>query len=105
MAPADLHARPAPDANSAADVPARIEALALAAGLPREAAHSQLGAALDVVIHLGRDRDGRRRVRELALPRRTAAGFVEMETAVTCGEAMVEGPAAQRLAASIAAQE
>ncbi len=36
-------------ANSAADVPARIEALSLAAGLPREAAHSQLAAALDVV--------------------------------------------------------
>ena len=89
-------------ANSAADVPARVEALALAAGLPREAAHSQLAAALDVVIHLGRDRDGRRRVRELAVPRRTASGFVEMETAVTCGEVVAEGPAADRLAVTIA---
>ncbi len=35
-------------ANSAADVPARVEALALAAGLGREAAHSQLAAAVDV---------------------------------------------------------
>lgn len=32
-------------ANSAEDVPARIEALALAGGLPRAAAHSQLSAA------------------------------------------------------------
>ena len=32
-------------ANSAADVPARVEALALAAGLPRAAAHSQFAAA------------------------------------------------------------
>ena len=51
-------------------MPARIEALSLAAGLPREAAHSQLAAALDVVIHLGRGRDGRRRVLELGLPER-----------------------------------
>ena len=41
-------------ANSAADVPSRIEGLALAAGLTREAAHSQLCSAVDVVIHLGR---------------------------------------------------
>jgi len=40
-------------ANSAADVPARIEALALAAGWSREATHSQLASALDVVVHLG----------------------------------------------------
>ena len=42
-------------ANSAADVPARVEALALAAGLGREAAHSQFAAAVDVVVHLGID--------------------------------------------------
>src|SRR5919112_5897752 len=47
-------------ANSAADVPARVEALALAAGLGREAAHSQFAAAVDVVLHLGVDRSGRR---------------------------------------------
>ena len=47
-------------ANSARDVPARIEALALAAGLSREAAHSQFLAGVDVVLHLGRDVDGHR---------------------------------------------
>ena len=59
-------------ANSAADVPARVEALALAAGLPREAAHSQLASALDVVVHLGRrGGDGRvDRVLELGVPER-----------------------------------
>jgi pilus assembly protein CpaF len=62
-------------ANSAGDVPARIEALSLAAGLPREAAHSQLAAALDVVVHLGRARDGRRRVMELGCPCGTTAGW------------------------------
>lgn len=89
-------------ANSAADVPARVEALALAAGLPREAAHSQLGAALDVVVHLGRDRDGRRRVRELAVPVRSADGLVSMVTAVTIGQSLGDGPGADLLAKAIA---
>ena len=89
-------------ANSAADVPARIEALALAAGLPRDAAHSQLAAALDVVIHLGRDADGRRRVREVAVPDRDHQGFVVLQTAATFdGDQVVRGPAAARLAARL----
>ena len=54
-------------ANSAADVPSRVEGLALAAGLSREAAHSQLSSAVDVVIHLGRDRDRVRRLREIGV--------------------------------------
>jgi pilus assembly protein CpaF len=89
-------------ANSAADVPARIEALALAAGLPRAAAHSQLAAALDVVIHLGRDSDGRRRVREVAVPERDPDGFVVLRTAATFdGDRVVRGLAAARLAARL----
>lgn len=68
-------------ANSAADVPARIEALALAAGLGREAAHSQLASALDVVLHLSR-RGGRRRLVEVAVPRRSEAGLVVLDPAV-----------------------
>jgi len=47
-------------ANRPDQVPARIEALCAAAGLSRETAHSQLGAALDAVIHLRRGRDGTR---------------------------------------------
>jgi pilus assembly protein CpaF len=65
-------------ANSAADVPSRIEGLALAAGLSREASHSQLGSAVDVVIHLGRDRDRKRRVREIGVVTPTAGGAVEV---------------------------
>ena len=42
-------------ANSAADVPARFEALGVAAGLDRLAVHAQLAAALRVVVHLRRD--------------------------------------------------
>ncbi|WP_457032015.1 TadA family conjugal transfer-associated ATPase [Kitasatospora sp. P5_F3] len=53
-------------ANTAADVPARLEALGSLAGLDRLSLHSQLRAALDVVIHLVRDqRTGQRRVAEL----------------------------------------
>ena len=43
-------------ANAASDVPARLEALGSTAGLDRAALHSQLAAALSVVLHLVRDR-------------------------------------------------
>ncbi len=65
-------------ANSAADVPSRVEGLALAAGLTREATHSQLYSAVDVVIHLGRGRDRRRRVREIGVVTRSPDGSVEV---------------------------
>ncbi len=85
-------------ANSAADVPARIEALALAAGLPRAAAHSQFAAALDCVIHLDRGRDGQRRLREVAVPLRGDDGLVSMQTAVVFeGSRSRAGPAADVL--------
>jgi pilus assembly protein CpaF len=86
-------------ANSCADVPARVEALAMAAGMPREAAHSQLASALDVVIHLGRS-GGRRRVQEIALLRRQGDGYVVAEPAVTFhdGGAIRTHDAADRLA-------
>ena len=54
-------------ANSAADVVARLEGLLLAAGLSRAAGHSQLAAALDVVVHCSRGRDGRRRITEIGV--------------------------------------
>ena len=64
-------------ANSAADVPARIEALAMAAGMPQAAAHSQLASAVDAVVHLARGPDGTppgRRGRGPA-PRRRRVGW------------------------------
>lgn len=87
-------------ANSAADVPARLEALAMAAGLDRPAVHSLLASALDLVLHVTRDAAGRRRLGEVALFDRTDSGLVEAVPAVvfrndgTC----VAGPAATRLA-------
>ncbi|MUN38069.1 TadA family conjugal transfer-associated ATPase [Actinomadura litoris] len=71
-------------ANTAADVPARLEALACAAGLTREAVHSQLAAALDIVVHLVREPGGgRRRVAEIHLLRRGTDGLVRAVPAVT----------------------
>jgi pilus assembly protein CpaF len=57
-------------ANRAMEVPARLEALGVAADLDRRAAHSQAAAALAVVVHLRRSPAGRR-VEELGVLRRT----------------------------------
>ncbi|MEU0314802.1 TadA family conjugal transfer-associated ATPase [Nocardioides sp. NPDC006273] len=91
-------------ANSAADVPARVEALALAAGLGREAAHSQFASGVDVVVHLRR-RDGRRVLTEIAVPCRGADGLVRMETAcsVAADGDVIAGPASGRLEALLGA--
>lgn len=62
-------------ANSAAEVPARLEALGALGGLPRGALHSQLAAAIQVVVHVGRGTRGRR-VEEIAVLRRDAAGLL-----------------------------
>ncbi len=87
-------------ANSAADVPARIESLALAAGLGRDAARSQLAAAVDLVIHVDRRAGGVRQVREIGVLT-AGAGLVEVISAVTFGPdlGVVTGPAFGRLAA------
>lgn len=69
-------------ANSAADVPARLEALAVVAGLGREALHSQLASGLRVVVHLVRGAGGgARRVGEICLLRRGPEGLVGAEVA------------------------
>jgi pilus assembly protein CpaF len=91
-------------ANSAYDVPARVEALCLAAGLDRAAAHSQFLAGVDAVLHLGRDVDGGRVLREVAVPRSRSDGLAEMETAVSfSGAGCVAGPGESVLAARLAA--
>ena len=93
-------------ANSARDVPSRVESLALAAGLSREAAHSQLASAVDVVLHLVRGRDGRRRLAEVAVPAREASGLVTMSVAVEVDDhgAVTPGPAEERLVDLLAAR-
>jgi pilus assembly protein CpaF len=82
-------------ANTPADVPARLEALACAAGLSRDAVHSQLAAALDVVIHLVRETPGgRRRVAEICVLERGPDALVEVIPAVLFGYdgLITEGP-------------
>ncbi len=58
-------------ANRPAEVPARLEALGVGAGLDRAAVHSLTAAALHVVVHLRRTPAGRR-VDELGVLRRAA---------------------------------
>ena len=70
-------------ANSAADVPARIEALAMAAGMSRDAVHSQLAASVSVVVHLARGSTGSRRVSEIAVLARAEDGRVVARPAVS----------------------
>ncbi|WP_106850511.1 TadA family conjugal transfer-associated ATPase [Blastococcus sp. Marseille-P5729] len=56
-------------ANSVHDVPARICALGMLADLSAEAVEAQLGSAVDVLIHVGRERSGRRGIGQIALLR------------------------------------
>ncbi len=85
-------------ANSTVDVPARFEALGVAAGLPREAVHSQLAASLDLVIHLARGDDGIRRVDQIAVLQRDPDGLVRCVPALSVGSDGVEaGPGGDRL--------
>jgi pilus assembly protein CpaF len=85
-------------ANSTADVPARFEALGVAAGLPRAAVHSQLAAGVDVVVHVARGRDGRRGVDQLAVVQADRDGVVSCIPALTFRDGRtVAGPGERRL--------
>jgi pilus assembly protein CpaF len=80
-------------ANSAEDVPARIEALGLTAGLDRSAVHALLAAGLDAVVHLRRERSGRRVVGGIYSLSRDGKGGVHAVPALRrLGDAMVIEP-------------
>jgi pilus assembly protein CpaF len=85
-------------ANSAADVPNRVASLAMAAGLSRDAALSQLASAVDLVVHLHRPRRGVRRVREIGVLGRRGSE-VEVLAAVSFDTELVTtpGPGFERL--------
>ncbi|MCW2777584.1 MAG: pilus assembly protein CpaF [Frankiales bacterium] len=89
-------------ANSASDVPARLEALAAVAGLGREALHSQLASGLRVAVHLVRSRaGGARRLAEVCLLARGGDGLVVATPAWSwdgSAPAGSPGPAAEALA-------
>lgn len=65
-------------ANSPGEIPARFEALAALGGLDRAALHSQLGAAIQVVVHMSRTRTGQRRVGEIGVLQRERDGGVSV---------------------------
>jgi pilus assembly protein CpaF len=54
-------------ANSVADVPARLVALAALGGMSAATLAAQAASALDVLVHVRRDQHGVRRVDQLAL--------------------------------------
>ncbi|MFT3660348.1 MAG: TadA family conjugal transfer-associated ATPase [Gordonia sp. (in: high G+C Gram-positive bacteria)] len=65
-------------ANSVAEVPARMEALAALGGMTQTALHSQLAAALDVVFGVERRADGTRGLAEIGAVERSGAGTVRI---------------------------
>ncbi len=79
-------------ANTAAEVPARLEALAAPAGLRRDAVHAQLAGAVQLVFHMRRSGTARSLV-EIAVLTRTAAGFVQAVPAVADGRPVTQGAA------------
>lgn len=70
-------------ANSAADVPARLEALGLTAGLDRLAVHALVAAGIDAVMHLGRTTAGDRFVAGVHVLSRGPSGYVTTIPALT----------------------
>lgn len=91
-------------ANGVADVPARIEALAMLAGVDRMAAHSLLASALEAAVHLYRAPDGSRRIAEIALLERDPDGVVRAVSAVRWsgpGHRVELGPAAVALRSAL----
>ena len=82
-------------ANSAADLPARLEALGLMAGLDRFAVHALVAAGIDAAVHLSRDRVGRRRLHSVHIFRRGLDGLVSSVPAlVRDGDRLVAAEAA-----------
>ena len=94
-------------ANTAADVPARLEALATLAGMGRESVAAQAASALDAVLHLRRD-VGRRYLAEVAVVTRGADGGLGVMSAlkvisgwVGAGPRVEIGPGWGQLAARV----
>lgn len=65
-------------ANSAEEVPARLEALAALGGLSRSALHSQLASAIQIVLHMRREPGHRRKLAGIGVLRRQQTRGVEV---------------------------
>ncbi len=81
-------------ANAAAEVPARLEALGLVAGLSRAGVHAQAAAGLDAIVHMRRGAP-RREVVEVAAVGRDGAGALQVTSALRAapdGRSTTVGP-------------
>jgi pilus assembly protein CpaF len=85
-------------ANSPQEVPARFEALAALGGLSRAALHSQLAAAVQVVLYMRREGDCRRLVEVGVLQR--GGDFVKVNPAWRPGERLYARTALEELLAA-----
>lgn len=84
-------------ANSAAAVPERLTALALAAGMTRAGVTAQVAAGVEVVVHVARLPDGRRVVDQVGVVG-AHGNALHVEPALTRdGGSLVAGPAIERL--------
>jgi pilus assembly protein CpaF len=82
-------------ANGPEAVPARFEALGVAAGLGRDAVHAQLAAGVRAVVHVARRRDGSRGVAGLAVLASDPDGIVRARSAFRFeARGITRGPAA-----------
>ncbi len=89
-------------ANSAEDVPSRLEALGLLAGVPRQAMQAQICAGLQLLIHLTRDSvRGRRLAGVAVVDPSSAAPNVRTALALSDSDETRVGPGWPALAALI----
>jgi pilus assembly protein CpaF len=79
-------------ANTAADVPARLEALAALGGIGRDALHAQLAGAVQVILHMSRHPSGRV-LQEIAAVTRGPDGRTDVRPAIIGGRAVEPGAA------------
>ena len=77
-------------ANTAADVPARLEALAALGGIGRDALHAQLAGAVQVILHVSRHPSGRV-LQEIAAVTRGPDGRTDVRPAVIRGRTVEPG--------------
>ena len=80
-------------ANTAADVPVRLEALAALGGVGRDALHAQLSGAVQVILHVHRGPQGRV-LREVAALSRAEDGRTRVDAALVNGVVIEPGASA-----------
>ena len=84
-------------ANSTKDAVSRLETLVLTgAEMPLAAIRAQIASAIDLIVHLGRSRDGSRKVMEISRVAGMEDGEVVTEVVYSCREERACGPEGTR---------